>query len=134
MKTSLRQVKRYSESIKKRTVKDIEKGKCSVTEARRELGVSPQTIYNWLNKHSRHLKKGEIMVVEEESEAYRTKELEKRNLDLEAAIGRKQMEIDFLEKIIGMAGESFKCDLKKSFSKKPSNGSGSTKGLNTGTR
>lgn len=134
MKASRRQKKKFSEHIKKQTVKDIENGKCSVTQASRELGVSVQSIYRWLDKFSRYLKKGKVLVVEEKSEAYRTKELEKRNMELEAALGRKQMELDILEKIIDLAGDSYGCDLKKSFSKKPLNGSGSTKGSNTGTK
>lgn len=134
MKTSRRQVKRISEPIKKQTVKDIENGRGNVTEASRELGVSTQTIYNWLERFSRYLKKGKILVVEEESKAYRTKELERHNLELEAAVGRKQMEVDLLEKIIELAGESYDCDLKKSFSKEHLNGSVSTKGKNTGTK
>lgn len=134
MKAIRRQQKKFSEPIKKQTVKDIENGKCSVTQASCELGVSVQSIYKWLDKYSRYLKKGKILVVEEKSEAYRTKELEKHTMELEAALGRKQMELDLLEKIIELAGDSYGCDLKKNFSKKPSNGFGSTKGSNIGTK
>ncbi len=36
-----------------------------------------------------------------DSEQYRSKELEKRITELEAALGRKQLEIDYLNKLIG---------------------------------
>jgi len=134
MKTSRRQSKKFSEPIKRQTVRDIENGKCSVTQASHELGVSVQSIYKWLDRFSRHLKKGKVLVVEEKSVAYRTKELEKRNMELEAALGRKQMELELLETIIGLAGESYGCDLKKSFSKRPLSGSGPIKGSGTGTK
>ena len=134
MKKRLRQVKRFSESIKKQIVKDIEQGKCSVIEASEELQVHHQTVYNWLYKYSSYLKKNRVLVVEEKSEAYRSRELEKRILELEAALGRKQMEIDLLNKIIELANQEYKTDLKKNSSKMPLNGSGSTGGENTGTR
>ena len=50
------------------------------------------------------------MVVEDQSEAYRSQELEKRIKDLEAALGRKQMEVDFLSKIIDLANQEYKTD------------------------
>ena len=66
--------------------------------------------------------------MEDKSEAYRTKELEKRIQELEAALGRKQMELDLLNKVIDLADEAYQTDLKKSLSKKVSSGSGSPKG------
>lgn len=62
------------------------------------------------------------MVVEDKSEAYRSQELERRIKDLEAALGRKQMEVDLLSKIIDLANEEFKTDLKN-LSKEPSSDS-----------
>ncbi len=74
------------------------------------------------------------MVVEEKSEAYRSKELEKRLKEAEAALGRKQMEIDFLNKLIEFADEEYKIDIKKNLSKGPLPGSSSTKGKDTSTK
>jgi uncharacterized coiled-coil protein SlyX len=72
--------------------------------------------------------------VEEKSEQYRRKELEQRIKDLEAALGRKQMEIDLLNKLIEVANQEYRTDLKKNISKMSSNGSGSPKGSNTNTQ
>ncbi len=121
-----RQRRIFSEQIRKQTVKDIENGLCTVTQAYHELGVHETTIYNWLNKYSRYLIKNRVMVVEDKSEAYHSRELEKRIKDLEAALGRKQMEVDLLNKIIDLANDEYKTDLKKNISKNPSNGSAST--------
>jgi transcription initiation factor TFIIIB Brf1 subunit/transcription initiation factor TFIIB len=63
------------------------------------------------------------MVVEDQSEAYRSQELEKRIKELEAALGRKQMELDLLEKVIELAGKEYKTDLKKNLLKNRSSGS-----------
>ena len=52
---------------------------------------------------------------------------EKRIKDLEAALGRKQLEIDFLNKMIELGGEELGIDLKKKFSIPPFSGSDSIK-------
>jgi transposase-like protein len=128
MKNGLKQVRHFSEPVRKQIVQDIEKGKSSVLAASRELGVSEQTVYRWLNKYSRHLQSSKRMIVETKSEAYKSKELEKRIQELEAALGRKQLEIDFLNKMIEIGKEELGVDLKKKFSTPPFNGSGITKG------
>ena len=133
-KSSLLQHRTFSEAIRKQTVRDIEAGKCSVLEASRELSVSTGAVYKWVHLYSRYLSKNKVMVVEDKSEAYRSRELEKRLNDAEAALGRKQMEIDFLNKLIEFANEEFKTDIKKNLLNGPSLGFKSTKGKDTGTR
>ena len=131
---ALRQRRLFSLTVKKQVVQDIERGKCTVLEASRELMVSDVSIYNWIYRFSLYLKKNKTLVVEDKSEAYRSKELEKRIKDLEAALGRKQMELDLLEKVIDLANDSYHTDLKKSLLNQPSSGSGSPKAKNTGTK
>lgn len=133
-KTSLSQHRVFSEIIRRQTVKDIESGKCSVLEASRELSVTTGAVYKWVHLYSRYLSKNKVMVVEDKSEAYRSKELERRLQEMEAALGRKQMEIDFLNKIIDLANEEYRTDLKKNLAKEPSDGSRRTKGKDTGTK
>jgi len=133
-KSSLSQHRTFSMAIRRQTVKDIEDGKCSVLEASRELSVTVSAVYKWVHLYSRYLSKNKVMVVEDKSEAYRSKELERRLKEAEAALGRKQMEIDFLNKLIEFANEEFKTDLKKNLLNGPSPGSKSTKGKSTGTK
>lgn len=121
-KRSLGAVRTFSDAIKKKVVKDIEDGKVSVLAASKELGVCFQTVYHWLNKYSRHLQSSKRIVIEMESEAYKTKQLEKRILELEAALGRKQLEVDFLNKMIELGKEELGVDLKKNFSTPPFTG------------
>lgn len=119
---SLRQVKHFSEAVKKQTVKDIEQGKCTVLEASREMSVGLNSVYRWVYKYSGYLQKGKVMVVEDQSEVYKSKALEKKLHEAEAALGRKQMELDFLNKLIELAGADLKMDLKKNFSSLASTG------------
>ena len=46
--------------------------------------------------------------------------------ELERIVGQKQLEIDFLNKLMEVGSQELGYDLKKSFSNPPSNGSGST--------
>ena len=127
-KTSIRPQRTFSESIRRQVVKDIEDGKVSVLGVARELGVSFQSVYYWLNKYSRHLQSSQRIVIEMESEAYKSQQLAKRVQELEAALGRKQMEIDFLNKLIEMGKEELGIDLKKKSFTPPFNGLEQTKG------
>ena len=126
-KKSLRQNRQFSEVVKRQTVKDIEQGKCTVLEASRELVVSMQAVYAWVYKYSGYLQKNKKLVVEDTSESYQTKVLQAKLREAEAALGRKQMELDFLNKLIELAGAELRMDLKKNFSTPASNGIGLTK-------
>jgi transposase-like protein len=126
-KEILSPIRVFSVKVKQTVVKDIEAGKCSVLQASRELGVSKQTIYKWVYKFSRHLQKNRIMVVEDQSEAYRSGELEKRIKELEAALGRKSLELDYYKILMEVAEEELKIDLKKNFGQKASKDSGPKK-------
>lgn len=130
-KRELRQQRYFSEQVRKQVVADIEKGRCTVAEASRELGVSDTAIYQWLHKYSIHLKKNKALVVQDKSEAYRTTTLEAQLKAALAALGSKQMEIDLLNKIIELASESYGTDLKKTIQNPPSSGSVKPRGNNT---
>lgn len=132
-KVSLRPSRVFSEAVKRQAVQAIESGKMSVSGICRQLGVSYVAVYKWLNKYSRHLQSGHQIVVQMESEQYKSLELERRIKELEAALGRKQLEVDFLNQMIEQGKKELGVDLKKKFSTPPSNGSGTT-GSSTGTK
>jgi hypothetical protein len=101
-----------------------------VLKASRELNVSYQAVYSWLKKFSPILYPNTTIVVQMESEQYKSKELEKRIAELEAALGRKQLEIDFLNKMIEIADKDLGIDIKKNIVTPVSSGSNKTKGQN----
>ena len=74
-KKQIRQSRRFSESLKRSTVKDIEQNKLTVSEASRELSVSKKSIYDWIYKYSSYLEKQKVLVVEEKSLTKKTEEL-----------------------------------------------------------
>ena len=128
LKLSLKPRRIFSDKLKKKIVKDIEHGKVSVPGAGREYEVSCTAVYRWLKKYSAHLHPSKTLVMQMDSEQYRSKELEKKVAELEAALGRKQMEIDYLNKLIEIAGQDLDIDLKKSTGTHASAGTGKTKG------
>jgi len=123
----------FSAELKRHIVNDLELGKVTMSRVTREYDVTAGAVYKWLNKYSRHLCSKQTLVLQMDSESYKTKELEKKVQELEAALGRKQLEIDFLNKMIELGKEELGIDLKKKFSTPPSTGSDKTKG-NTGTK
>ncbi|WKK58619.1 hypothetical protein [Sphingobacterium sp. BN32] len=60
------------------------------------------------------------------SSTHKVKAMEQRIRELERMIGQKQIKIDFLEKMIDIAGEDLKVDIRKNFNTPPSDGSGNT--------
>jgi uncharacterized coiled-coil protein SlyX len=57
-----------------------------------------------------------------DSTSKKLKEQEQRIKELERAVGQKQLKIDYLEKLIELAGDELGMDLKKNSDTKPSNG------------
>ena len=129
-KEKLRPRRVFSEEFKRQKVKEIEENQIRVSEICRIYEVSDVAVYKWIYKYSTHLKKGIKQVVEFESESERSKKLQARIAELERIVGQKQMEIDFLEKVIEIGSDELDVDIKKKFSITSSSGSKST-GKNT---
>lgn len=122
-KLDIRQRRIFSEEFKRKKVSELISKQISVKELSELYTVSKASIYRWLYRYSPHHNKGTIQVVQMESEASKTRSLQERLAQLERVIGQKQMQIDFLEKLIELAGQEYKVDLKKTFSTKHSKNS-----------
>ncbi len=118
-KLELRQRRTFSEAFKKQKVKELVNKQINIDELSKLYDVSKTSIYRWLYKYSPHHKKGTTQVVQMESEARKTKLLHSRIAELERKVGQKQIEIDFLNELIQIAGAELKVDLKKTFCTKP---------------
>lgn len=121
------QVKRlFSEEFKRSVVKDYEKGHYSVSELSQLYAIQRVVIYRWIYRYSVYQKK-QIKVVEmSASSANKVKELQKRVAELERIIGQKQLNIDFLEKMIELADKELGIDIKKNSGTPPLDGSNKT--------
>lgn len=123
----IRKRRRYSEDFKRELVQAFESGQYSVLQLSRLHGVSFQSIYQWIYRYSTVNEKGYRVVEKEKSSSQRVKDLEKRVAELEQAVGRKQIQIDYLEKLIELAKEELEIDIKKNYDTPRFGGSGKTR-------
>lgn len=120
-------IRRFSEDFKLKLVDQYEKGEYSVLEMEKIYDISNPTLYNWIYKYSKYNKKGIQVVEMKDSQASKIEELENKVKELERAVGQKQMNIDYLEKMIDLAKDEFDIDIKKNSNTPPSGGSKNTK-------
>jgi transposase-like protein len=130
MKANLKQLRKrrhYSEEFKREIVSIFESGKLSVLQIQKLYGVNNVSVYNWIYKFSTFNEKGFRIVEMKESNVEKMKELELKVRELEQAVGQKQIKIDYLEKMIDIANDELKIDIKKNSSTQQSTGSKTTK-------
>lgn len=122
----IRKQRKYSDEFKNRIVADFESGKYSVSQLGKLHGLRTWTIYRWIYKLSTFNEKGFRIVEMKDSSSKKMKELEARVKELEGVVGRKQIMIDYLEKMMEIAKEELDIDIKKNFGTPQSTGSGKT--------
>lgn len=125
---SINKTRRFSDDFKKSIVSEFEKGNFSVLQLSRLHSIHFQTIYKWIYKFSTFNEKGYRIVEMEESTSKKLKDQEARIRELERAVGQKQLKIDYLEKLIEIAGKDLGLDLKKNSDTKPLSGTRKTGG------
>jgi len=116
MKTNIKLLKKkrfYSQDFKKELVSEFESGKFSVPQLEKLHGISNSLIYIWIYKFSTSNEKGFRVVEMKASSKNKLKQLEDRVKELEGDVGRKQIQLDYLEKIIDLAKSDLDIDIKK---------------------
>ena len=126
MTTAERRQRRFSDNFKIQKVREIETGQTKVSEICSQYQVADKNVYLWIDKFGSMKNKKERMVVETDSDTRQLLELKKRVSELERIIGQKQILIDFQDKMIELAEETYGVDIKKKFFSTPSNSSGKT--------
>jgi transposase len=130
MKANVRNIKKrrqYTEAFKKEIVECFERGEYSVYQLERLHGISNQSIYNWVYRFSTFNDKGYRVIEHQMSSSKKVKELEAKVRDLEQTVGKKQITIDYLEKMIELAKDEYQIDIKKNSFTPQSTGSEKTK-------
>lgn len=117
----------FSEEVKKKAVKDLTSKRTTIRALMTEHQVSHQAVYGWLYKYSPFHEQKCTLIVQMKSEELKTSELRQRMAELERIIGQKQLEIDFLNKLLEIGSTELGFDLKKSFNSSPLSGIGSIK-------
>ena len=129
-KLEIREQRIFSETLKKQIVKQLVNKRITLNQVVVEHQVSRTSVYRWLYKYSPVHTQKCTLVVQMKSEEQRKHELHQRVAELERIVGQKQLEIDFLNKLLEVGSKELGFDLKKSFSSPPSSGTGIT---STGT-
>jgi transposase len=113
----------FSAEFKRGRVKEYEKGRLTVREICELYNVGTTNVYRWIHKYSSYPRR-QIRIVEmADSSTKKIKELHDRIKELERAVGQKQMNIDYLEKMIELAKSQLGVDVKKNFDTSQSIGS-----------
>ena len=121
-----RQNRYFSNDIKKKIVRDLEKNLTSVIEVCKVYQVSRTSVYRWVYKYSSMAKKQHKQVVEPKSDTQRIKLLEDKIKELERVVGQKQLLLEFKDKMIEIAESTYGVDIKKKVGSKLSSGSTTT--------
>jgi len=111
----LNQRRTFSEDFKRIVVNEFESGNFTVLQLSRLHKLDFQIIYNWIRKYSKNEQPKSVIIEMKNSSTQKLKELEKQVKDLERLVGQKQINIEYLEKIIDLGSKHYKTDLKKSF-------------------
>lgn len=111
-------IRQFSEAFKIEKVKMLENKQVTVRQLSKIYNVSGTAIYNWIRRYSTKIEKLERVVLEKESEGAKTLELMNQLVNLERMVGLKQIEIEYLNKLIELSSEELGVDIKKKFASK----------------
>lgn len=126
LSTSERRRRRFSEEFKQKKVREIEQKITTIAEVSRQYEVLSNNVSKWVIKYGTNYMKGVRTIVESESDTRKILELKAKVAELERIIGQKQVQLDFKDKMIDLAEETYNVDIKKKFDTKPLFGIGST--------
>jgi transposase len=105
----------FSRELKKKLVEEIELKRLKVRDVVNLYKVSVGSVYKWLKQYTTMNIPGVTMVVETESKESKLEKLYQRINDLERMIGKKQMEIEFKDKVIEICSNELGYDVKKKY-------------------
>jgi transposase-like protein len=114
----------FSVDFKKKRVQELENNLISVSDICKTYKVSRTSVYRWIYKFSNMTKKQVRQVVEAKSDTKKIQFLEDRIKELERIVGKKQILIDFQDKMIEIAEQTYQVDIKKKLGSKLFSGTG----------
>jgi transposase len=113
----------FSESFKREKVQRILQKTLTIKQCSELYDVTTTTVYRWLSTYSTEYGKGTKMVVQLDSEATRTLALQSQVAELERVVGQKQIELDYLHRMLALLSEELGYDVKKKHAPPPLSGS-----------
>jgi transposase-like protein len=113
MTTEERRSRIFSEEIKQKLVREIEQKKTTIAQVSRQYEVRESNICKWLKKYGMDKKTKVRTIVELESDTVKMLSYQKKIAELEQLVGQKQVLIEFQDKMIELAEQEYKIDIKK---------------------
>ena len=105
--------RRYSEAFNRQVVSEYEAG-ISVHGLQKKYDIRGSgTIAGWIKKYAREGFRHETIRIQTKDEIQRIKTLEKKNKELEQALGKVMLEKMKLESIVEVLEESYGVEIKK---------------------
>ena len=127
-----KQVRIFSRDFKQQKVREIERNLTTVGEVSKEYEVSRTAVYKWLDAYSVDNHRKVRCIVEPMSDSKKIEDLKARIKELEQMVGQKKIQLEYKDKMIELAEERYKVDIKKKFGSKRSSASGTTGKNNPG--
>ena len=119
MNEAERRRRHFSDNFKKSKVQELELGRLTISDLKKQYEVSSTTIYRWIANFGTMKNKPERIIVETDSDTKELLHLKQKIAELERIVGQKQVLIDFYDKLIDIAEDEYKVDIKKKFGTKP---------------
>jgi transposase len=104
----------FSDEFKKSKVKDLLEKRITIRDLSRLYQVSRTSVYKWIYLYS-DIKQGTKQVVQMDSEQTKTKYWQQKCAELERLYGQKQLELEYLSKVLELASEEVGYDVKKKY-------------------
>jgi transposase len=105
--------KRYSETFKRQVVSEYEAG-ISVHSLQKRYDIrGSETINGWIKKYAREGFRHELIRIQTKDEIQQIKTLEKKNAELQKALGKVTLEKMMLESIVEELEASYGVEIKK---------------------
>ena len=123
----------FSTDFKKKRVQELENNLATVSDICKAHKVSRTSVYRWLYNYSNMAKKQVRQVVESKSDTKKIQFMESRIKELERIVGQKQILIEFQDRMIEIAEQTYDVDIKKKLGSKLFSGTG-IPGTNTSTK
>ncbi|HEY9121674.1 MAG TPA: transposase [Brevefilum sp.] len=122
--------KRYSEAFKRDVVSEYEAG-VSMLALKKKYNIGgSETINGWIKKYAREGFRHELVRIQNKDEIKQIKILEKKNAELEKALGKVTLEKLKLESILEELEESYGVEIKKNEASSSSDSQRKSKNLN----
>ena len=117
--TEERRMRTFSVELKQQLVREIEQKKITIAQVSRQYEVRENCVMKWIKKYGMNQKSNVRTIVESESDTAKMLAMQKKIAELEHMVGQKQIEIEFQNKMIELAEQEYKIDIKKKLKIKP---------------